>query len=302
MKSKPSLSVIVATYHRDENLTDTLRDLLAQDYPGCEIIVVDQDPVHDTVTHNLLHHWHQEGKIEWMRTSHPSLTAARNIGIKRAAGEIIVFVDDDVHIPDSGFLESHAEPFIDNSSIGASAGRVLVPGQEPRKVRHHIGWLGYSGAREPGFGSEFSAMAYSVRGCNMAFRRSAIYAVGGFDERYNHSAFREDTDISLRLRRLGYLIWFNHRACLYHLSASKGGTRDQSIAVDTDLILNDSRFALFNLLGLHQCLWLLRLYASRVIKAGLQQGGVFKRHQSFWHSYLGARKEQTSTTFPRSLS
>ncbi len=301
-KSLPSISVIVATYHRDKSLANTLRDLLAQDYPDYEILVVDQDVAHDSATGTLLQDWHEKRAIYWIKTPHPGLTRARNIGIRESRGDIIVFVDDDVRIPESRFLYSHVRPFLDKPALGASAGRVLDPDKKPLKVRRRVGWMGYSGMREPGFGSDFSTRAYSVRGCNMAFRKTALFAVGGFDERYTHSAFREDTDISFRLRRAGYDIWFNHEAWLYHLSASTGGTRDDSIRVDSDLMLNDWRFALFNLSGPHQWLWILRLYASRVIKAGLRQGQFAQRHQAFQQGYLDAKQERSRQRSPGSLS
>ena len=136
----------------------------------------------------------------------------------------------------------------------------------------------------------------------MAFRRTALISIGGFDERYTHSAFREDTDVSWRIKRAGYGIWFNHKASLYHLSAAQGGTRDESIPVDIDLMLNDARFALFNLKGIHRGLWLLRLYASRVIKAGCQQGRFLERHQGFWQGYMKAKHEHANTPPSRFLS
>ena len=294
--SLPFVSVVVATYHRDQSLADTVQDILILDYPRYEVLVVDQDPAHSPEVAQLLNKWHQKQAIRWITVATPGLTKARNVGITQSQGELIIFVDDDVRIPDSQFLRRHAEAFDQKPHLAAVSGRVLEPGKQPCRVRRYIGWMGYSGMREPGFGSDYSAGAYSVRGCNMAFRKSALLEVGGFDERYTHSAFREDSDISFRLRRAGYSIWFNHHAWLYHLSASSGGTRDQSIAVESDLMLNDWRFALFNLAGLHQALWASRLYASRVIKAGLLRGAITERHRAFWRAYLQATKDRDRKT------
>ncbi|OLZ11685.1 glycosyltransferase family 2 protein [Sulfobacillus thermosulfidooxidans] len=291
-ESLPFVSIIIATYHRNESLVNTITDVLNLDYPSYEILVIDQDPCHSPTVHDVLETWHKNHTIRWIQTPKPGLTRSRNIGITKSRGDLIIFVDDDVQIPDRQFLQGHVSLFLQNPHVGAVAGRVLEPGKKPLTVRRHIGWMGYSGMREPGFGSDFSAPAYSVRGCNMAFRKSALLHVGGFDERYTRSAFREDTDISFRIRKAGYAIWFNHKAWLYHLSAPHGGTRDESIAVESDIMLNDWRFALFNLSIGQQFLWIARLYASRVVKASLKRGYFSKRHRAFWQGYHQAKRDR----------
>jgi glycosyltransferase involved in cell wall biosynthesis len=42
----PSISVIIPTYRREEPLKDTLDDLLKQDYPNFEVLVIDQTATH----------------------------------------------------------------------------------------------------------------------------------------------------------------------------------------------------------------------------------------------------------------
>ncbi len=111
----------------------------------------------------------------------------------------------------------------------------------------------------------------------------ALERVHGFDERFTGSAFREDTDVSCRLA---------HTAWLYHLGAEQGGTRDQTIDVESDLILNDWRYALFNLpCRFRRILWVSRLYGSRVITAGFLRGQVLSRHRAFWQGFRTTWKE-----------
>lgn len=283
MKGAEPVSVIVATYHREALLVDTIADLLRMDYPDYEIIVVDQSARHEPETLRALAGWADAGVIRWRKMAEPSLTRARNVGWREAHGRAVIYVDDDVRIPDAQFIRHHLDA-LGQEGIGAVAGRVLEPAKPPKEVSRAIGWLGWSGAREPGFGSRRSGPAWSVRGCNMAFWRDALEAVGGFDEGYTRSAFREDTDIALRLRRRGYRLWFSADAWLYHLGASEGGTRDASIPVAEDLIRNDARFIFKNLSGTMKALWLARLYASRVIKASLRGGQFSVRHNAFWRA------------------
>ena len=66
----------------------------------------------------------------------------------------------------------------------------------------------------------------TVRGCNMSFRRDLLARLGGFDPALLPPySFREDTDMSFRVRAAGYTIRFSPAAALVHLDAPTGGTR-----------------------------------------------------------------------------
>ncbi len=275
------VSVVVATYRREHMLVDTLNDLIQQEYPDFEVLVVDQTPEHTPEVAAYLNAFHASGgRHQWLVTDTPGLTRARNLGLAQATGEIVVYVDDDVRIPDTAFLQHHVDAFKD-PAVGAVAGRVLEPHRPPFTVSHRVGWLGFWGTREPGFGTAVSGYAESVRGCNMSFRRLVLEHIGGFDESYTRSAYREDTDVAFRVKRAGYRLWFSAEAWLYHLSSAEGGTRDRSIPVAEDIILNDVRFARKNLGGFQRAAWFLRLYGSRVVKAGITAGRFQERHQAF---------------------
>ncbi|AEJ40734.1 Glycosyl transferase, family 2 [Sulfobacillus acidophilus TPY] len=285
-----TVSVVVATYNREEVLLETVADLLQQSYTDREIIVVDQSPTHEAATRRQLTDWHQQGRIRWVRLESPGLTRARNYGISLSQGEYVVFVDDDVRILDQDFLRHYVTCF-QETGAAAIAGRVLEPDRPPLRVKRRIGDLGFFGQREPGFGSDWSGPAYSVRGCNMAFRRTVLDEVGGFDEGFTRSAFREDTDVAWRIRERGYAIWFCHTAWLYHLSAPSGGTRDRSIQFFEDVIENDIRFASRRLKGARKWAWLARLYASRVAKAGWTTGHWRSLHQAYMRALSRQRRE-----------
>ncbi len=289
----PLVSVVIATYNREDLLCASVGDVLGLDPPDAssfEVLVVDQSESHGPSTEKQLETWHQSGAIRWIKTSPPGLTRARNLGIRQARGEFLIFIDDDVRIETPSFLNAHVQA-LSRPGIGGVAGRIIVPDEPLLTVTRNIGDLGFFGTREPGFGSDWSGPTATVRGCNMSFRREVLQAMGGFDERYTRSAFREDTDISYRLRRHHYQLWFAHDAWLYHLSAVEGGTRDRSIPVFEDLILNDVRFARRNLSQWQQVAWLARIYGSRVIKASLYGGRWKERHGAYRQSLDIVRAE-----------
>ncbi len=290
----PLVTVVIATYNREELLCASIADVLRLDSPEgspVEVLVIDQSDSHHPSTEKQLNTWHHSGAIRWIKTSPPGLTRARNVGIRTAQGKFLVFIDDDVRIETPVFLKEHVSA-LQRPGVGGVAGRIMVPGQPPLTVSQNIGDLGFCGTREPGFGSDWSGPTATVRGCNMSFPRDLLQKLGGFDERYTRSAFREDTDISFRLRSHHYSLWFASGAWVYHLSASEGGTRDISIPVAEDLILNDIRFARRNLSKWQQRAWLARIYGSRVVKASLYGGRLGKRHKAYRQSLQVVRAEE----------
>ena len=230
----PSISVIVPTYGREEPLRDTLVDVLAQDYPQFETIVVDQTPTHEPETEACLQEFADAGKIQWFRVNWASLPGARNYAVARSSGDIILFIDDDVKL-DPGYLKAHARNYIEKPDVGAVAGRVF----DRMKLADSGGALAIETlppeAMDPGIAWYHIDLVHttqpqqvlSARGCNMSFRRDVFEKYGlRFDERFRGSAVREESDFCLRFRKTGYKIWYDPQASLVHLGEETGGCHD----------------------------------------------------------------------------
>lgn len=225
------ISVIIPTYCRDEQLQDTLVDLLRQNYPKFEILVIDQTPFHSIEAQGYLEKLKTEAKIRWFQVNWASLPKARNYGVCHATGEIILFIDDDVRLQDN-FLMAHARNYIKQPEIGAVAGRVLDRMVLEREPEELIIEDFPAEARDPAIGWFYINLAHTVkpqealtaRGCNMSFRRTIFdqYKLR-FDENFRGSAVREESDFCLRLRHTGYKIWYDPKAVLTHLATPTGG-------------------------------------------------------------------------------
>ena len=229
----PLLSVIVPTYKREQPLCLAIQDLLQQNHPSFEIIVVDQTPCHQVETQSFLHQLATVGKIRWFRVDWASLPAARNYGLQQAKGDIVVFVDDDVKIPPD-FLSAHAAAYQNSPKIAVIAGRVL---DRAKQVKGKTIDMLPPEAMDPAIAWYYLDLVHTTtpqsvltaRGCNMSFRsdvlrQNHIY----FDERYGGSAIREESDVCLRLRQLGYDIWYAPDAVLTHLGEETGGCHTDS--------------------------------------------------------------------------
>ncbi|MEM8781129.1 MAG: hormogonium polysaccharide biosynthesis glycosyltransferase HpsN [Cyanobacteria bacterium P01_G01_bin.49] len=271
----PSISLIIPTYRREQILQDTLEDVLKQDYPNLEIIVVDQTPVHEANIQSYLERLAQGNKIQWFRVSWASLPGARNYGVRRAIGDIIVFIDDDVQLPEN-YLYSHGEIYQQRPEIGAVAGRVLDRMKLADSEKFHQSEESFSieilppEAMDPGIAWYHIDLVHTIkpqfvistRGCNMSFRREIFTKHNiWFDERFRGNAVREESDFCLRLRQTGYQIWYEPEAYLVHLGEETGGCHDlntRSFQYQMTFYHNHFLMALKNLTFNQQ----LRLYAK----------------------------------------
>lgn len=98
----PLVSVIIPIYNVAPYLKECLESVIAQTYSNLEIILVNDGSTDksEEIAKEYLNDW----RIELISVPNGGLSKARNIGLKKAKGEYIYFIDSDDYIP-SGFLE-----------------------------------------------------------------------------------------------------------------------------------------------------------------------------------------------------
>lgn len=218
------VSIAIATYRREEVLVETVRQVLHHTQGRCDVVVVDQTPEHELETESALSAWARDGSIRWLKQEAPSLPAARNRALREARGDIVIFIDDDV-VLDPGFVSAHVRNYDDPAVVGV-AGKVVqakgwsypprLPAQWPTS-QDYLYFRLDGGERKVGIAN--------FCGANHSVRRSALLALGGYDENYIGWAYREDTDAALRLWRAGGTLVYDPTASLLHLAAPSGGCR-----------------------------------------------------------------------------
>jgi GT2 family glycosyltransferase len=194
--SELTISVIVVTYGRNETMADTLADLARQDYPRYEVIVVDQNDPSIADLPEGVHH---------VKLQPPHMCVARNVGIRSSAGDLVVFVDDDVRVGET-FLREHAAAYR-RPDTGAVGGWVDADQQEH--------------AWKPA-----GPTVDKPIGCNMSFRREALEQVGGFDCYFKaQAAYGDEKEIAHRVRQRGWKIAVASKAQAFHRVHPTGGLR-----------------------------------------------------------------------------
>lgn len=190
-------SVVVPTIGRPS--LDVLLDALAA-APGprpAELVLVDDRPTGAPLRPE------RPGlpPVRVVRTGGGGPARARNLGWRTARTEWIAFLDDDV-VPDPDWYQRLEQDLADlPADVAGSQGRVRVPLPEDRRPTD---W-------ERGTAGLATSSWITA---DLAYRRAALAAVGGFDERFPR-AFREDSDLALRVMGTGARLvrgerWITH--------------------------------------------------------------------------------------------
>jgi len=202
----PMISVVVCAYNAADTLDDCLTALERLTYPSYEIIVVNDGSRDRT---GDIARAHSTARV--IDVPNGGLSAARNIGLSHARGEIVAYTDADTRV-DPDWLTFLVQPFLTSDAVG-SGGPNVVPADDPPMAQCI--------ARAPGGPTHVlldDRIAEHVPGCNMAFRRDALLAINGFNPIYLRAG--DDVDVCWRLQarggKIGFaasaLVWHHHRA------------------------------------------------------------------------------------------
>ncbi|MFD0484489.1 HAD-IIIA family hydrolase [Kineococcus sp. GCM10028916] len=193
-------SVVVPTVGRP-SLRVLLDGIAAQTGPAPDLVVVVDDrrtrgsgtPADEDPCETACVALRAQGvEVRLVRSGGRGPAAARNAGWRRVRSEWVAFVDDDVELPPDWSARLADDLGSVGPDVGAVQGRIRVPLPPGRRPTD---W-------ERGTAGLADAQWITA---DMAYRRSALEQVAGFDERFPR-AFREDADLGLRVVSAGWRI------------------------------------------------------------------------------------------------
>ncbi|MEZ4684598.1 MAG: glycosyltransferase [Bacteroidia bacterium] len=179
----PFISVIIPARNEAANIEACLRSVLAQDYPAFEVILINDHSTDSTgAIAEAIASQHERLRVSDLQTDTTTAykKAAITQGIGLATGEYIVQTDADC-IVDSEWLLAIAEGLVSGPAF-ISAPVLLTNGRSQTKnsLFASLQILEYQGLVFLGGGSLLGGFPNMANGANMAYRKSAFTAVGGF--------------------------------------------------------------------------------------------------------------------------
>jgi glycosyltransferase involved in cell wall biosynthesis len=196
-------SIVIPTYNRKPILEKCLLALESQNYSGeYEVVVVDDGSIDGTVD------WLREIKFSHVQLfcqDHQGPSAARNLGIEKAIGDIIIFIDSDlVVLP--GFLSAH-EAKLQQGRSDAGDDRFFTYGRVVNTANFE------DPTSEPYKITDYSAAFFATG--NVAIARHWLIEAGLFDMGFQLYGW-EDLELGVRLKNLGLRLIKAPEAVGYH--------------------------------------------------------------------------------------
>lgn len=210
-----SLSVVIPTYNRRDILSECLRALDAQelDADRFEVIVVDDGS--DDGSLEAVAEMAPGYSLTCHRQHHAGPAAARNLGIRRAEGEVVLILNDDAIATPAllaGHLEAH-ERFGRNDRIVVLGGREFSSDCRDRVMNYLFEEVPLYSAlqqEERGFKGYMGFITF-----NLSAERRGFYRYGFFDEEFE-TAIAEDSELGWRWTLNGAKILFEPDLTAYH--------------------------------------------------------------------------------------
>jgi len=257
----PRISVVVCTYNGHRTIHDCLDGLSRLRYPNFEVVVVDDG------SQMAMEPIVAPYGFRTIRTRNRGLSAARNVGMKAATGEIIAYLDDDAR-PDRDWLTYLANAFLLTTHVGIGGPNLAPEGDGP---------IAECVSNAPGGPVHVllsDQLAEHIPGCNMAFRTASLRAVGGFDPQFRVAG--DDVDLCWRLQERGGTLGFCPAAMVWHhrRNSIRAYWRQQSGYGRAEALLEHKWPEKYNCAG--HLTWSGRIYGKGLIKALGQVSRIYR--------------------------
>ena len=201
----PSISVILPVLNEEAHLAEAIAAILSQDYLGAFEVILALGPSRDRTDEVAQSLASSDSRIKLVANPSGKTAAGLNLAIAESTNPVIVRVDGHAKIPNN-YLTLAVEILRQSGAVNvggvmAAEGITKFEIAVARAMRSPLG-VGASRFHTGGTAGEVDTVYLG------AFRREAINAVGGFDERYIRA---QDWELNHRLRKNGGKVYFDPR-------------------------------------------------------------------------------------------
>lgn len=209
------ISIIIAARNESENLFKNLPKILEQKYSHFEVIIVNHQSIDNSK--DILEAFSKQYKnlkiVELAKDKHirPGKKLPLTIGIKAAQYEHLIFTDAD--------CEPNSNQWIENMAAQFNKGKDIVLGYGPmikskgilnKLVRFDTAWIGLNYLSMALNNAPFMGV-----GRNLAYTKSAFFAVNGFKSHYSIASGDDDLFIQEAVKNNNYSIEISPETSMY---------------------------------------------------------------------------------------
>jgi len=191
---EPSVSIVMTVRNVEKYIANCIMSILDQTFNDFEIVIIDE--IGNDNTKNIIEKFDDKRIKYFKNTKWLGLSKSRNRGLEYANGDYIFFTDGDC-IVSKNWIEEGLKYLKDPNCVGVEGKIYYVNDDYEPSFSDHV--------TENRNGGHFMT-------ANLAYKKSIIERVGGFDERYT---YLEDRDLALRAMKFGR-IDFNPEMIVYH--------------------------------------------------------------------------------------
>jgi glycosyltransferase involved in cell wall biosynthesis len=201
----PSISVILPVLNEEAHLEDAVHSILSQDYQGKIEVILAVGPSRDRtleIAHSISL---RDSRVVLVDNPTGRTAAGLNLALNKSQSPVVVRVDGHAQIPND-YLRLIVEILNDTGAVNvggvmAAVGTTPFESAVAGAMRSPLG----VGASRFHTGGEAGVVDTVYLG---AFRREALVAIGGFDERFTRA---QDWELNFRLRGNGGVVYFDPR-------------------------------------------------------------------------------------------
>jgi O-antigen biosynthesis protein len=265
-QSWPAVTVVICSRNGGRTIKQSIEHALKLDYPRYDILVIDDGSTDNTAQIAA------QFPVRLISQPNAGLSVARNVGWQKSESDVIAYLDDDAY-PDPHWLQYLVHGLITGKHVGVG-GPNLLPRDD--------GMISQCVDRSPGGPTHVlltDTVAEHVPGCNMAFWRTSLQSVGGFDAQFRIAG--DDVDICWKLQRDGGTIGFAPAALVWHhrRNSVRAFWKQQRLYGRAEAMLERKWPDKYNPFG--HATWVGRLYGA----SGLQI--LLGRRQRIYHGVWG---------------
>jgi glycosyltransferase involved in cell wall biosynthesis len=206
------ISLVICTRNRAAQLAQTLKRVSTiRSQLAWELIVADNGSTDKTVAVVRACAAASDHPVRLIVKSGKGVSYARNAGWQSANSEIVAYIDDDCY-PTEDYLDAVFDCFSKDPELGFLGGRILLHDPNDRRITIQESlerfYFPFDSFIRPGI----------IQGANLAFRRTALSEVGGFDPWFGAGALftGEEAELLARISAAGWTGAYDPRPVVYH--------------------------------------------------------------------------------------